>query len=38
LIANTTSDPDAGYYLKMTAHKDGHFEVTNPRTGYTKKY
>jgi competence protein ComEC len=38
LIANTKSDPDAGYYLKMTAHQDGHFEVTNPRTGYTKKY
>ena len=38
MIANITSDPDAGNYLKLTAHPDGHFEVTNPRTGYTKKY
>lgn len=38
MIANTTSDPDAGNSLKLTAHADGHFEVTNLRTGYTKKY
>jgi competence protein ComEC len=38
MIANMTSDQDAGNYLRLTAHKDGHFEVTNPRTGYTKKY
>jgi beta-lactamase superfamily II metal-dependent hydrolase len=38
MIANMTSDPDAGNYLKMTAQKDGHFEITNPRTGYSKKY
>lgn len=38
MIANMTSDQDAGNYLKLTAHNDGHFEVTNPRTGYTKKY
>jgi beta-lactamase superfamily II metal-dependent hydrolase len=38
MIANTTSNPDAGNYLKMTAQKDGHFEVTNPRTGFSKKY
>jgi len=37
-IANMTSDPDAANYLKLVAHKDGHFEITNPRTGQTKKY
>lgn len=38
MIANPTSKPDAGHYLKLTAHADGHFEITNPRNGYTKKY
>jgi competence protein ComEC len=38
MIANMASEGDAGHYLKLTAHADGHFEVTNPRTGYTKKY
>lgn len=38
LIANMSSNGDAGNYLKMTAHADGHFEVTNPRTGYSRKY
>jgi competence protein ComEC len=38
MIANIGSDPDAGHYLKLTAQADGHFEMTNPRTGYTKKY
>ena len=38
MIANMSSDPDAGGYLKLTAHSDGHFEVTNPRTELTKKY
>jgi competence protein ComEC len=38
MIANVTSDPDAGNYLKLTAHPDGHFEIANPRTGYSKKY
>jgi competence protein ComEC len=37
LIANVMGE-DAGNYLKLTAHKDGHFEVTNPRTRLTKKY
>jgi competence protein ComEC len=37
-IANLTADPDAGQYLKLTAHPDGHFEVTNSRNGYMKKY
>jgi competence protein ComEC len=38
MIANMTSSPDAGNYLKLTAQRDGHFEVTNRRTGYSKKY
>jgi hypothetical protein len=38
MIANMSSDHDAGGYLKMIAHADGRFEVTNPRTGYNKKY
>src|SRR5580658_1228008 len=38
MIANMTTEGDAGHYLKLTAHSDGHFEVMNPRTGYTKKY
>jgi beta-lactamase superfamily II metal-dependent hydrolase len=37
-IANLSADPDPANYLKLVAHKDGHFEVTNPRTGQTKKY
>src|SRR5262249_9190774 len=36
LIANMEQTPDAGLYLKLTAHSDGHFEVTNPRNGFTK--
>jgi beta-lactamase superfamily II metal-dependent hydrolase len=38
LIANMATEGDAGNYLKLTAHADGHFEVSNPRTGTTKKY
>jgi beta-lactamase superfamily II metal-dependent hydrolase len=38
VIANTTTSPDSAYYLKVTAHADGHFEVTNQRNGFTKKY
>ena len=38
MIANITSDKDSGNYLKLTAHADGHFEITNPRTGFSKKY
>ncbi len=38
LIANMSTEGDAGNYLKLTAHPDGHFEVSNPRTGTTKKY
>jgi competence protein ComEC len=38
LIANPTDSPDGAFYLKIVAHPDGHFEVTNPRSGFTKKY
>jgi beta-lactamase superfamily II metal-dependent hydrolase len=38
VIANREENPDAGFYLKLVAHKDGHFEVTNARNSYTKKY
>jgi beta-lactamase superfamily II metal-dependent hydrolase len=37
LIANP-SGPDQGNYLKLTAWRDGRFEVFNSRTGETKKY
>jgi beta-lactamase superfamily II metal-dependent hydrolase len=36
-IANV-SDTDAGFYLKLTAHPDGSFEVFNPRNKFTKNY
>jgi len=38
LIANPEENPDNAFYLKLVAHKDGHFEVTNARNSYTKKY
>lgn len=38
MIANMSAAGDAGNYLKLTAHADGHFEVMNPRTGLIKKY
>ncbi|HVW86128.1 MAG TPA: MBL fold metallo-hydrolase [Bryobacteraceae bacterium] len=38
VIANMQQNPDSGNYLKLVAHKDGHFEVTNGRNGYSKKY
>ena len=38
MIANMATAGDAGNVLKLTAHSDGHFEVTNPATGYSKKY
>jgi len=38
MIANMATDGDAGNYLKLVAHADGHFEVSNPRNGFTKKY
>jgi len=38
LIANPTSSPDSAFWIKVTAHADGHFEVTNQRNAFTKKY
>ncbi len=36
-IANVT-EADTGYYLKITAHEDGSFEVYNPRNKFSKDY
>lgn len=36
-IANVT-EADTGYYLKVTAHPDGSFEIFNPRNKYSKSY
>jgi beta-lactamase superfamily II metal-dependent hydrolase len=36
-IANT-DEADTGFYLKMTAHEDGSFEVYNPRNKRTRTY
>jgi competence protein ComEC len=36
-IANVT-EADTGYYLKITAHQDGSFEVFNPRNKFSKTY
>jgi len=38
MIANPATQGDQGNYIKLVAHADGHFEVTNSRTGYSKKY
>lgn len=38
LIANLATEGDAGNYIKLTAYSNGHFEISNPRTGYSKKY
>jgi hypothetical protein len=38
MIANMTQNDDKGYGIKMVAHRDGHFEITNLRTGNTRKY
>jgi competence protein ComEC len=37
-IANPSSNGDQGFYIKLVAHKNGHFEVTNERNSFTKKY
>jgi len=37
-IANLSSDDDKGYSLKLVAHRNGHFEVTNERNSFSKKY
>ena len=36
-IANT-EDTDSGFYLKLTAHEDGSFQIFNPRNKYSKEY
>lgn len=36
-IANVT-EADTGYYLKVTAHEDGSFEIYNPRNKLLKNY
>jgi hypothetical protein len=36
-IANI-DEADTGYYLKLTAHEDGSFELYNPRNKRTEKY
>jgi len=36
-IANVT-EADTGFYLKLTAHEDGGFEIFNPRNKYEKSY
>ena len=38
LIANPSASPDSASWIKVTAHPDGHFEVTNQRNGFTKEY
>jgi hypothetical protein len=38
VIANMEETPDSGYSLKLVANADGHFEVTNTRNNFTKKY
>ncbi len=37
-IANLTDNPGHGYWIKLTAHSDGVFTVTNQRNGETKTY
>ena len=36
-IANV-NEADMGFYLKLTAHEDGSFEIYNPRNKYSKAY
>jgi competence protein ComEC len=36
-IANVT-ESDTGYYLKLTAHEDGSFDIFNPRNKFDKQY
>jgi competence protein ComEC len=36
-IANVT-EADTGYYLKVTAHEDGSFDIFNPRNKFSKNY
>jgi competence protein ComEC len=36
-VANI-DNPDAGYWLKLTADRDGSFKIANPRNGFTRSY
>ncbi len=38
MIANMTEAGDAAHSLKLVAHEDGSFDVTNARNGFTKHY
>jgi competence protein ComEC len=38
MIGNMTEANDKAYGIKLVAQKDGHFEITNLRNGFTKKY
>jgi len=38
LIANPSQDGDAGNYIKLSAHADGKFTVTNSRNGVSRSY
>jgi beta-lactamase superfamily II metal-dependent hydrolase len=38
LIANPQGAPSDGYWLKVTARRDGSFSIVNQRTGLTKSY
>jgi competence protein ComEC len=37
VVANV-DDPDAGYWLKLTAARDGSFTIANARNGFTRSY
>jgi competence protein ComEC len=37
VVANV-DDPDAGYWLKLTAGRDGRFTIANARNGFTRSY
>jgi hypothetical protein len=37
-IANLTAQKCAAYWLKISAHEDGSFQITNTRTGGTKQH
>jgi len=37
LIANV-DEADTGYYLRLTAHDDGSFEMFNPRNKFSQSY
>jgi len=38
LIANPSAEGDAGHYIKLSAHEDGSFTVTNSRNNVSRTY